>query len=64
MELVIGRTRRALSRLSGMDEKQGKAPLTQLIADATKEAYTYLHRWRPGDVVMWDNRASIHWGRP
>ena len=50
--------------VEGMDEKNGKAQIAQLIADATKETYTYLHHWRPGDVVMWDNRASMHRGRP
>ena len=50
--------------IEGMDEKNGKALIAQLIADATKETYTYLHRWRTGDVVLWDNRASMHRGRP
>ena len=50
--------------VEGMDETKGKALIAQLIADATNETYTYLHRWRPGDVVMWDNRASMHRGRP
>ncbi|MGA9267634.1 MAG: TauD/TfdA family dioxygenase, partial [Rhodomicrobium sp.] len=43
---------------------EGKALLARLIDGATQERYTYLHRWRPGDVVMWDNRASMHRGRP
>jgi alpha-ketoglutarate-dependent 2,4-dichlorophenoxyacetate dioxygenase len=25
---------------------------------------SYLHPWRRGDVVMWDNRATMHRGRP
>ena len=50
--------------IEGMDEKKGKDLIAQLIVDATREAYTYLHRWRPGDVVMWDNRASMHRGWP
>jgi hypothetical protein len=24
----------------------------------------YTHRWAPGDLVMWDNRAVLHRGRP
>ena len=35
--------------------------LSELIEDATREEYTYLHTWRPGDVVMWDNRATQHY---
>jgi alpha-ketoglutarate-dependent 2,4-dichlorophenoxyacetate dioxygenase len=50
--------------VEGMDRDEGKALLARLIEDATEPRYTYLHRWRPGDVVMWDNRASMHRGRP
>ena len=35
-----------------------------LIAAATAPGQTWLHRWQPGDVVMWDNRAVLHRGRP
>ena len=44
--------------------RAGKALIAELIADATKETCTYLHCWRKGDVVLWDNRASMHRGRP
>ena len=47
-----------------MDLNEGKVLLARLIERATQPHYTYLHRWRPGDVVMWDNRASMHRGRP
>jgi alpha-ketoglutarate-dependent 2,4-dichlorophenoxyacetate dioxygenase len=50
--------------IEGMGDNEGKALLAQLIDHATQEPFTYLHRWRPGDVVMWDNRASMHRGRP
>jgi len=50
--------------VEGMGENEGKALLARLIEDATQEPRTYLHRWRTGDVVMWDNRASMHRGRP
>jgi alpha-ketoglutarate-dependent 2,4-dichlorophenoxyacetate dioxygenase len=50
--------------VDGMDRDEGKALLARLIEDATQQRYTYLHRWQPGDVVMWDNRASMHRGRP
>jgi alpha-ketoglutarate-dependent 2,4-dichlorophenoxyacetate dioxygenase len=46
-----------------MNLNEGKALLARLIEGATQPHYTYLHRW-PGDVVMWDNRASMHRGRP
>jgi alpha-ketoglutarate-dependent 2,4-dichlorophenoxyacetate dioxygenase len=50
--------------VEGMDHDEGRALLARLIEDATQQRDTYLHRWRPGDVVMWDNRASMHRGRP
>jgi alpha-ketoglutarate-dependent 2,4-dichlorophenoxyacetate dioxygenase len=34
------------------------------MAVATAPGMSYLHRWRQGDVVMWDNRATMHRGRP
>ena len=50
--------------VEGMDRDEGRALLARLIEDATQQRDTYLHRWRPGDVVMWDNGASMHRGRP
>ena len=49
--------------VEGLRDDEGKALLAELMEEATREP-TYLHRWRPGDVVMWDNRASMHRGRP
>ena len=31
---------------------------------ATAQGTSYVHNWRSGDVVMWDNRATMHRGRP
>ncbi|HEX7968006.1 MAG TPA: TauD/TfdA family dioxygenase [Stellaceae bacterium] len=50
--------------VDGMGDNEAKALLAELIAEATRPAVTYLHRWRAGDVVMWDNRATMHRGRP
>ena len=50
--------------IEGMSDNEAKAILASLIEEATREAFTYLHRWRVGDVVMWDNRATMHRGRP
>jgi alpha-ketoglutarate-dependent 2,4-dichlorophenoxyacetate dioxygenase len=48
--------------IEGMDENEARALLAELIADATRPEFTYRHEWRPGDVVMWDNRATMHRG--
>jgi alpha-ketoglutarate-dependent 2,4-dichlorophenoxyacetate dioxygenase len=50
--------------IQGMVPKDARALLDELRAAATQEGRTYLHRWRDGDVVMWDNRATMHRGRP
>ncbi|HYC64117.1 MAG TPA: TauD/TfdA family dioxygenase [Reyranellaceae bacterium] len=50
--------------IEGMDERQAKQLLAQLLDDATQRQYVYAHKWRQGDAVMWDNRAMLHRGRP
>ncbi len=50
--------------IDGMPNDEAQALLAELIAAATAPGCTWLHRWRPGDVVMWDNRAILHRGRP
>jgi len=50
--------------IEGMGDNEAKALLAKLIEDATHPEHTYLHQWRAGDVVMWDNRATMHRGRP
>jgi alpha-ketoglutarate-dependent 2,4-dichlorophenoxyacetate dioxygenase len=48
----------------GMDKDEAQRLLAELIDEATKPEFTYVHRWRQGDVIMWDNRATMHRGRP
>ena len=38
----------------------GRARLAELEAHATQERFLYRHRWRPGDMLMWDNRCLLH----
>jgi taurine dioxygenase len=44
----------------GMPEAGGRALLAELLAHATQSCFTYTHRWRLGDLVMWDNRCLLH----
>ena len=38
-------------------------PLIEELADhATQERFVYYHRWRVGDVLIWDERATMHRG--
>jgi len=50
--------------VEGMDADAGKKLIDELTDGATKPGTTYLHAWKNGDVVMWDNRATMHRGRP
>jgi taurine dioxygenase len=48
------------SHILGMPEAKGKALLDELLAHTTKPQFVYAHRWRIGDLVMWDNRCLLH----
>ena len=50
--------------VEGMEKAAGKKLIDELMAFATAPGTSYLHQWRRGDVVMWDNRATMHRGRP
>jgi alpha-ketoglutarate-dependent 2,4-dichlorophenoxyacetate dioxygenase len=50
--------------IDGMPETDAQALITELIDFATGPGYTFSHAWRPGDVIIWDNRAVLHRGRP
>jgi len=48
------------SHILGMPEAEGKALLDALLEHTTKPQFVYAHRWRSGDLVMWDNRCLLH----
>jgi alpha-ketoglutarate-dependent 2,4-dichlorophenoxyacetate dioxygenase len=48
----------------GMATDEARALLRDLLERATRPEVVYTHRWRPGDLVMWDNRCVLHRGRP
>ncbi|HXO67813.1 MAG TPA: TauD/TfdA family dioxygenase [Bradyrhizobium sp.] len=50
--------------VEGMEAAVGKKLIDELMEAATTPGTSYLHQWREGDVVMWDNRATMHRGRP
>jgi alpha-ketoglutarate-dependent 2,4-dichlorophenoxyacetate dioxygenase len=52
------------SHIRGMPEEKGRALLVELLEHATQEKFTYMHRWKVGDLVMYDNRAALHRARP
>jgi alpha-ketoglutarate-dependent taurine dioxygenase len=49
------------SHIAGMSRIESDGLLALLYAHMTKPELTLRHRWRPGDVVVWDNRATMHY---
>ena len=50
--------------VEGMEASAGKKLIDELMDLATAPGTSYVHEWKSGDVVMWDNRATMHRGRP
>lgn len=50
--------------IDGMPKEEALSLIDELIAFTTAPEHTYTHRWQAGDVIMWDNRATLHRGRP
>jgi len=49
-------------RVFGTPESDGRALIDELIAHATQRQFVYTHRWRVHDLVIWDNRCTMHRG--
>jgi taurine dioxygenase len=47
-------------RVEGMDAAASAALLQELYRHATEERFTHRHKWRPGDLTLFDGRASMH----
>ncbi|HSF05192.1 MAG TPA: TauD/TfdA family dioxygenase [Methylomirabilota bacterium] len=52
------------SRILGWPVPEGRLLLRDLIEHATQPEFVYRHAWRVGDLVIWDNRATMHRARP
>jgi len=48
------------THIEGLPAEEGAALLRELLAHATQPRFVYRHRWRLGDLVMWDNRCLLH----
>ncbi len=49
-------------RIFGMDDEDGRALIDELVAHASQRQFVYTHRWRVHDLVMWDDRCTMHRG--
>jgi alpha-ketoglutarate-dependent 2,4-dichlorophenoxyacetate dioxygenase len=53
-----------IGRIEGLGEQESSELLETLTSHATLPQFRYAHRWRVGDLVMWDNRCTMHRGMP
>jgi taurine dioxygenase len=56
--LYLGRRRMAW--IEGLDLAASEALLDEIWAHATRPEFSFTHRWRVGDLVLWDNRCTMH----
>src|SRR5229473_4587559 len=52
------------SRVIDWPVPEGRLLLRDLMEHATQPEFVYRHSWRVGDLVIWDNRATMHRARP
>src|ERR1700752_2924767 len=56
--LYLGRRRN--SYVEGLSREESDALLEEVWAHVTQPQFLYEHKWRLGDLVMWDNRSTMH----
>ena len=59
--LFVGRH---ASHIAGEDLEESRAELVKITEDACQPPRIFSHKWREGDLVIWDNRCVLHRGRP
>lgn len=52
-----------IGEIEGMPRPEAMALIRDLVEHATQPKYVYTHRWTLGDLVMWDNRQTMHRAR-
>ena len=52
------------SHIEGMPVPDGRLLLMDLMEHATRPQFVHAHKWREGDLVIWDNRCTMHRARP
>lgn len=50
--------------VDGLDDPEGRELIDAVLAHATQDRFVYRHRWQANDLVVWDNRSTLHRLRP
>lgn len=50
------------ARVIGMEDAESSALIEELLAFAAQPQFIYSHKWEQGDIVIWDNRCTLHRG--
>ena len=53
-----------IGAIHGMPRPEAMMLVRDLVEHATQPAFVYRHAWAPGDLVLWDNRSTMHRARP
>lgn len=53
-----------ISHIRDMNVPDGKMLVRELIEHATQKEFVYELKWQVGDLMIWDNRCTLHRGRP
>lgn len=48
------------AEIIGLPEDESQRLLQHLFSHQRRDEFVYAHAWRPGDLLMWDNRCSVH----
>jgi taurine dioxygenase len=51
-----------VTEVVGMPNPQGLELIDELVAFMTQDQFVYRHKWQVGDLLMWDNRCTLHTG--
>lgn len=52
------------SHFEGLEIEESRRIIKELTNFATQSQFVYRHKWRPGDLVFWDNRSTLHKANP
>lgn len=62
LSLYVGQD--IVKQIDGLPAEESAALLAALNAHAISDAFTYRHKWQQGDLIIWDNRCTMHCATP